>query len=64
MKLFLIVIFILISKSVLKLEKGYIIVPDAPGIGVELAEDAQRRHPFNPRRIKIRLNEDGSVMDQ
>jgi galactonate dehydratase len=53
-----------IVKSVLKLEKGFLIVPDAPGIGVELADDAQQRHPFRPRGIKTRLNQDGSVMDQ
>lgn len=53
-----------IVKSVLKLEQGFLIVPDAPGIGVELAEDAQKRFPFKPRAIKTRLNTDGSVMDQ
>jgi galactonate dehydratase len=53
-----------IVKSVLKLEKGFLIVPDAPGIGVELAEDAQKRFPFRPRGFKTRLNTDGSVMDQ
>jgi galactonate dehydratase len=53
-----------IVKSSLKLEKGYLIIPDAPGIGVELADDAQQRHPFRPRPIKTRLNTDGSVMDQ
>jgi galactonate dehydratase len=53
-----------IVKSVLKLEKGYLIVPDSPGIGVELAEGAQKKYPFKPRKIQTRLNEDGSVMDQ
>lgn len=53
-----------IVKSSLKLEKGFLIVPDVPGIGVELADDAQKRHPFRPRGIKTRLNTDGSVMDQ
>jgi galactonate dehydratase len=53
-----------IVKSVLRLEKGFLIVPDAPGIGVELADDAQKKYPFHPRGIKTRLNEDGSVMDQ
>jgi len=53
-----------IVKSALKLEKGYLIVPDAPGIGVELADDAQKKYPFNPNRKNTRLNEDGSVMDQ
>lgn len=54
-----------IVKNALKLEKGFLIVPDAPGIGVELADDAQKRYPFRePRGIITRLNEDGSVMDQ
>jgi galactonate dehydratase len=53
-----------IVTSVLKLEKGYLIVPDTPGIGVELAEDALKKYPFKPRKIQTRLNEDGSVMDQ
>src|SRR5215210_1051560 len=37
-----------IVKSALKLEKGYLIIPDAPGIGVELAEDAAERYPYRP----------------
>jgi galactonate dehydratase len=53
-----------IVKSVLKLEKGFLIVPDSPGIGVELADDAQKKYPFRPRGFNTRLNEDGSVMDQ
>ena len=53
-----------IVKSALKNEKGYLIIPDAPGIGVELAEDAQERHPYRPRGLQTRQNEDGSVMDQ
>jgi galactonate dehydratase len=53
-----------IVKSTLKLENGFLIVPDVPGIGVELAEDAQKKYPFKPHRIETRLNEDGSVIDQ
>jgi len=53
-----------IVKSALKQEGGYLIIPDVPGIGVELAEDAQERHPYRPRGLTTRLNEDGSVMDQ
>src|SRR5207302_3718635 len=33
-----------IVKSTLKLENGFLLIPDAPGIGVELAEDAMERH--------------------
>ena len=53
-----------IVKGAAKVDGGYLIIPDAPGIGVELAEDAQQRHPYRPRRLKTRLNADGSVVDQ
>ncbi len=53
-----------IVKSVLETRDGYLVVPDAPGIGVELAEDAAERHPYKPREVRTRLNVDGSVMDQ
>ena len=41
------------------------IIPDAPGIGIEIAEDAQEKAP--PRtygQINVRLHKDGSVVDQ
>ena len=53
-----------IMKSPLKCEKGYLVVPDAPGIGVELEEDAAKRYPYVPHEVVTRLNVDGSVMDQ
>ena len=53
-----------IVKSAVQVEDGFLIVPDAPGIGVELREDAQERHPPRPREVETRLNVDGSVMDQ
>ena len=53
-----------IVKSPIRLEDGFLIIPDAPGIGIELAEDAQDRHPYKPRQVLTRLNVDGSVMDQ
>jgi galactonate dehydratase len=43
---------------------GYLIISDAPGIGIELAEDAAERHPYRMRWTGTRLNADGSVMDQ
>jgi galactonate dehydratase len=43
---------------------GSLVVPDAPGIGVELAPDAAERHPYRLRWLGTRLNDDGSVMDQ
>ncbi len=53
-----------IVKSAIKLEKGFLIIPDAPGIGIELAPNAKERFPFRPRKLITRLNTDGSVMDQ
>lgn len=53
-----------IVKSALKLEDGFLIIPDAPGIGVELAEGAAERHPYKPRGVHTRLHVDGSVVDQ
>jgi len=53
-----------IVRSPLKLEDGFLIIPDTPGIGVELAEDAAERHPYRPRGVRTRLHVDGSVVDQ
>ena len=53
-----------IVSSPLRLEEGFLIVPDAPGLGIELREDAMERHPYRPRAVQTRLNSDGSVMDQ
>ncbi len=53
-----------IVKSALRLENGFLIIPDAPGIGIELAEDAAERHPYRPREVVTRLHVDGSVFDQ
>ena len=53
-----------IVKSAVQVENGFLIVPDTPGIGVELADDAQERHPPTPREIGTRLHLDGSVIDQ
>ncbi len=53
-----------IVRGPIKLENGFLIVPDAPGIGVELAEGAAERHPYRPRELKTRLHLDGSVVDQ
>lgn len=53
-----------IVKSVVKLEGGFLVIPDAPGIGIELAPDAAERHPYRPREVRTRLHVDGSVVDQ
>jgi galactonate dehydratase len=53
-----------IVKNILYLENGFLIIPDAPGLGIELAEDAQERYPYKPRTVETRLHIDGSVVDQ
>jgi galactonate dehydratase len=53
-----------IVKKPVQVENGFLIVPDAPGIGVELAEDATERYPYRPQVVETRLHVDGSVVDQ
>jgi galactonate dehydratase len=43
---------------------GYLVIPDRPGIGLELAPDARELCPPRPREVITRLHADGSVMDQ
>lgn len=54
----------LIVKSAVRLQNGFLIIPDVPGIGVELCEDAEKLWPYEPRTYVTRLHEDGSVVDQ
>ncbi len=53
-----------VVKSSLTLEDGFLVIPDAPGIGVELADDIRERMPYKPRTLVTRLHRDGSVVDQ
>ncbi|MHB1294102.1 MAG: galactonate dehydratase [Anaerolineae bacterium] len=53
-----------IVSSPLQLADGFLIVPDAPGLGIELAPDAAQRYPYRPREVVTRLHVDGSVIDQ
>ena len=47
-----------------RLEKGYALLPEAPGIGVDLVPDVEKKFPFKRRQILTRLHEDGSIVDQ
>jgi galactonate dehydratase len=42
---------------------GFIAIPDAPGLGVELVADVERKFPVRPRPIVMRPHFDGSVVD-
>jgi galactonate dehydratase len=43
---------------------GFLLIPDMPGIGVELKPDAIDKCPAKPREVLARLHVDGSVVDQ
>ena len=53
-----------IVKTPLQVEDGFLLIPDGPGIGIELADDALERFPEKPREVETRLHVDGSVVDQ
>ena len=53
-----------IVKQPLSVDGAYLVIPESPGIGIELAEDAQEKYPFRGRDRQTRLNVDGSVVDQ
>ena len=48
----------------LELEDGFLLIPDAPGIGIEIVEGAEEKFPAIQREVKTRLHRDGSVFDQ
>lgn len=47
----------------LELDHGFLVVPDAPGIGIELADDIQEKFPPAQRSIHCQIAFDGSVRD-
>lgn len=51
-------------KEPLRFENGCLLIPDAPGIGIELSDDAQALYPPQPRGSNAaRRSYDGSVRD-
>jgi galactonate dehydratase len=51
------------TKEPLIEKDGYILIPDAPGIGIELADDICEKFPPNQRSISAQTAYDGSVYD-
>ncbi len=45
-------------------EGGFLIVPDRPGLGIQLIDGAEEKFPFERRKVVTRLTTDGAVMDQ
>ena len=50
-----------IVKQVTPLKDGYLVIPEIPGIGVELDEEGMGKHPFRQHGGPAPLREDGSV---
>lgn len=48
----------------LKVEAGHILIPDRPGIGIELVEDIEERFPPKPRDLTAVIGYDGAVLDR
>ncbi|MFZ1663602.1 MAG: mandelate racemase/muconate lactonizing enzyme family protein [Paracoccaceae bacterium] len=44
-------------KNSIKWEDGYVIVPDAPGLGIEFDEDVARAHPYRGDRLHLEMQE-------
>ena len=50
-----------ILEEPLEREGGYVIVPDRPGIGVEIREEKLAKFPYWPHTITGHFHADGSV---
>ena len=51
------------TKEAFEEDAGYIIIPDRPGIGIELVDDICERFPAKARSISAQIAHDGSVYD-
>ncbi len=50
-----------VLKEPLKLKDGYLEIPQKPGLGIELNEEAFAKYPFKPWRRSLPYRADGSV---
>jgi galactonate dehydratase len=48
----------------LRLEKGYLLVPDGPGLGIELNDEAISKYPIKDKVLETPIASDGSVADR
>ena len=47
----------------LKLENGYLLVPNEPGLGITLNEESISKYPFQEKILDTPISDDGSVAD-
>jgi L-alanine-DL-glutamate epimerase-like enolase superfamily enzyme len=44
-------------RNTIRWEDGYVIVPDAPGLGIDFDEDLARAHPYEGTRLHLEMQE-------
>lgn len=50
--------------QICEFNKGYLTVPELPGLGIELIPNVEEKFLFRPHQVSTRLNLDGSICDQ
>ena len=53
-----------VVKETIKCTDGYLDIPKAPGIGMELVDDVDILYPYKRRGVLTRVSVDGAVVDQ
>lgn len=51
-------------KTPFQMENGYILLPEKPGLGIELTDEIDKKFPFQGMYGGINLHADGSVVDR
>ena len=51
-----------IVTDTIKCDRGYLIVPDAPGLGIDLVDDAEKKFPYDQYPIRMRTGVDGGFV--
>ena len=54
----------MIKGDSIKVENGYIIMPEGPGLGIELVDDLAEKFPFQGMKPRWSYHEDGSPVDR
>lgn len=54
----------MIKGDSIKVENGYIIMPEGPGLGIELVDDLAEKFPFQGMKPRWTYHEDGSPIDR
>ena len=53
----------MIKGDTIKVENGYIIMPEGPGLGIDIIDDLEEKFPLQGNKPRWTFCEDGSVRD-